>query len=97
MPASGKLTRHYRIARPNSQVSLADIHSFSPPLLCAGLVFAYAVPLADVTFGNAEQIPQLAAERLFGSRISNAFSVGVGLTFLATVSAFIVTGPRVTG
>jgi APA family basic amino acid/polyamine antiporter len=59
------------------------------------LVFAYAVPLTDVTFDNAEQVPQLAAQRLFGTRISNAFSVGVGLTFLATVSAFIVTGPRV--
>jgi APA family basic amino acid/polyamine antiporter len=59
------------------------------------LVFAYAVPLADVTFGNAEQVPQLAAERMFGTRISNAFAMGVGLTFLATVSAFIVTGPRV--
>lgn len=59
------------------------------------LVFAYAVPLADVTFGNAEQVPQIAAERLFGTRVSNAFSVGIGLTFLATVSAFIVTGPRV--
>jgi len=59
------------------------------------LVFAYAVPLAEVTFGNAEQVPQLAAERMFGTRISNAFAMGVGLTFLATVSAFIVTGPRV--
>jgi APA family basic amino acid/polyamine antiporter len=59
------------------------------------LVFAYAVPLSDVNFENAEQMPQLAVKRLFGSGISNAFSVGVGLTFLATVSAYIVTGPRV--
>lgn len=63
--------------------------------LALNLVFAYAVPLADVGFGNAEQVPQLAVERLFGPRIAGAFSVLLGLTFLATVSAFVITGPRV--
>ena len=63
--------------------------------LALNLVFAYAVPLADVAFANAERIPQLAVENLFGARACNAFSVAVGLTFLATVSAFVVTGPRI--
>ncbi|MBN1393063.1 MAG: amino acid permease [Sedimentisphaerales bacterium] len=63
--------------------------------LALNLVFAYAVPLGDVSFANAEQVPQLAVEKMFGARTSNVFSVAVGLTFLATVSAFIVTGPRV--
>jgi APA family basic amino acid/polyamine antiporter len=63
--------------------------------LALNVVFAYAVPLADVGFANAEQIPQLAVEKLFGPRASSIFSVAVGLTFLATVSAFIITGPRV--
>ncbi len=63
--------------------------------LALNLVFAYAVPLAEVGFANAEQVPQLAVEKLFGTGISSAFSVAVGLTFLATVSAFIITGPRV--
>jgi APA family basic amino acid/polyamine antiporter len=63
--------------------------------LALNLVFAYAVPLAEVGFGNAEQVPQLAVEKLFGTRASSVFSVAVGLTFLATVSAFIITGPRV--
>jgi basic amino acid/polyamine antiporter, APA family len=63
--------------------------------LAVNLVFAYAVPLADVGFHNAEQVPQLAVQNLFGSRASNVFSVLLGLTFLATVSAFIITGPRV--
>ncbi len=63
--------------------------------LALNLVFAYAVPLADVGFDNAERVPQLAVENLFGPRISNIFSVVLGLTFLATVSAFIITGPRV--
>ncbi len=63
--------------------------------LALNLVFAYAVPLGDVGFTNAEQVPQLAVEKLFGSKASNVFSIAVGLTFLATVSAFIITGPRV--
>ena len=63
--------------------------------LALNLVFAYAVPLADVGFDNAEQIPQLAVQNLFEPKISSVFSVLLGLTFLATVSAFIITGPRV--
>jgi APA family basic amino acid/polyamine antiporter len=63
--------------------------------LALNLVFAYAVPLADVGFDNAERVPQLAVQNLFGQRASRAFSVLLGLTFLATVSAFIITGPRV--
>ena len=63
--------------------------------LALNLVFAYAVPLADVGFGNAERVPQLAVENLFGARASSIFSVAVGLTFMATVSAFVITGPRI--
>jgi basic amino acid/polyamine antiporter, APA family len=63
--------------------------------LALNLVFAYAVPLASVGFDNAERVPQLAVENLFGPRASSVFSVLLGLAFLATVSAFIITGPRV--
>jgi APA family basic amino acid/polyamine antiporter len=63
--------------------------------LALNLVFAYAVPLSDVGFDNAERIPLLAAENLFGARVTRVFSALLGLTFLATVSAFIITGPRV--
>lgn len=63
--------------------------------LAINLVFAYAVPISDIGFDNAEKLPQLAVANLFGSRISSVFSVMLGLTFLATVSAFIITGPRV--
>ncbi|MHC4640239.1 MAG: APC family permease [Planctomycetota bacterium] len=68
--------------------------------LALNLVFAYAVPLSDVGFDNPEQvhplqIPQHAVENLFGARASSIFSVAIGLAFLATVSAFIITGPRV--
>ena len=40
-------------------------------------------------------IAQLAAERLFGRGLSDPFSLAVGLTLLASVSAYILTGPRV--
>ncbi|MDI6450898.1 APC family permease [Anaerobaca lacustris] len=67
--------------------------------LAVNLVFAYAVPLENVGFADGKvhptQVPQLAVENLFGVRASNVFSVLLGLTFLATVSAFIITGPRV--
>jgi APA family basic amino acid/polyamine antiporter len=63
--------------------------------LAINLTFAYAVPLESVGFDNAEKVPQLAVENLFGPRASSVFTVVLGLTFLATVSAFIITGPRV--
>jgi len=65
--------------------------------LALNLVFAYALPLSDVGFDAAmeERIPQLAVEKLFGPKASSVFSILLGLTFLATVSAFIITGPRV--
>lgn len=59
------------------------------------LTFAYAVPLGDVGFENAEMVPQMAVENLFGSKVSGVFSVAIGLAFLATVSAFVITGPRI--
>jgi APA family basic amino acid/polyamine antiporter len=63
--------------------------------LALNLVFAYAVPLTDVGFDNAERVPQIAVENMFGPKASSVFSIVVGLAFLATVSAFIITGPRV--
>ena len=63
--------------------------------LALNLVFAYAIPIGDIGFSNAEQVPQIAITNLFNERISSIFSVLLGLTFLATVSAFIITGPRV--
>ena len=63
--------------------------------LALTLTFAYAVPLAGVGFDNAEQVPQIAVRNLFGAKASSVFNVVLGLTFLATVSAFIITGPRI--
>ncbi len=40
-------------------------------------------------------IAEIAARQLFGSRISTPLSVAIGLTLLASLSAFVLTGPRV--
>lgn len=40
-------------------------------------------------------IAEIASARLFGSRIASGLSIVIGLTLLASLSAFILTGPRV--
>jgi basic amino acid/polyamine antiporter, APA family len=40
-------------------------------------------------------IAQVAAERLYGPRVADPLAVAIGLTLLASVSAYILTGPRV--
>jgi APA family basic amino acid/polyamine antiporter len=64
--------------------------------IAVNLIVAYALgPAHQVALDRPDQAVQVAAERLFGTRISSAFSVAVGVSFLATLSAFIVTGPRI--
>ncbi len=74
-------------------------------LLYLGLntVFALALPSADVRaiaeaqgFNAVAPIAELAAKRLFGPAISSPLSVAIGLTLLASLSAYVLTGPRVT-
>ncbi len=40
-------------------------------------------------------IAQIAAERLVGPRVANPLSIAIGLTLIASVSAYVLTGPRV--
>jgi YihY family inner membrane protein len=40
-------------------------------------------------------IARLAADRLFGPRLADPLSVAIGLTLLASLSAYVLTGPRV--
>jgi len=70
--------------------------------LALNLAYALALPAAEIRTIVAEQgldavapIAQLAAERLFGSRVADPLSVAIGLTLLASVSAYVLTGPRV--
>jgi APA family basic amino acid/polyamine antiporter len=66
------------------------------------VVYALALPAADVRaiaeakgFNAVAPIAELAATRLYGPRLTAPLSVAVGLTLLASLSAYVLTGPRV--
>ncbi|MCX7806668.1 MAG: amino acid permease, partial [Planctomycetota bacterium] len=62
------------------------------------LLYAYAIPVADIVTMPASQvepIAALAANRLFGEWIAAPFSLCIGLGLLANVSAYMLIGPRV--
>ena len=71
--------------------------------LALNVAYALALSAADVrTFvGGPENVnaiapvAQIAADRLYGHRVADPLSVAIGLTLLASVSAYILTGPRV--
>jgi APA family basic amino acid/polyamine antiporter len=75
-------------------------------LLYLGLnvVFGFALSAADIQglvkdptkdLDRLKPIAQLAAQRLFRPGLANPFSVVVGLILISSVSAYILTGPRV--
>ena len=71
--------------------------------LALNTAYALALSAADVRaiVGGPENvnaiapIAQIAADRLYGHRVADPLSVAIGLTLLASVSAYILTGPRV--
>jgi basic amino acid/polyamine antiporter, APA family len=70
--------------------------------LATNLVYALALPASEIqslaaTRSDAvDPIAQLAASRLFGSSWADRLSIGFGLILLSTLSAYLLTGPRVT-
>src|SRR5262249_43746646 len=73
-------------------------------LLYLGLntVYALALPAAEVRriaerdgFDAVAPIAELAARRLFGPTLAAPLSIAIGLTLLASLSAYVLTGPRV--
>jgi basic amino acid/polyamine antiporter, APA family len=70
--------------------------------LALNLGYALALPATEIGSIVTERgldavapIAQLAAERRFGSRVADPLSVAIGLTLFASVSAYVLTGPRV--
>lgn len=66
--------------------------------LLLNAVYLYAVPASEfrlMSDAQVEPIAALAANRLLGPWISAPLSVGIGLGLLASVSAYMLTGPRV--
>src|SRR5262249_34656962 len=65
-------------------------------------VYAMALPAAEVRelaerdgFNAVAPIAELASVRLFGPSIAAPLSMAVGVTLLASLSAYVLTGPRV--
>jgi basic amino acid/polyamine antiporter, APA family len=66
--------------------------------LALNAVYLYALSTHEVSamsYAQVEPIAALAAERLFGTWVAAPLSVGLGLGLLATLSAYILIGPRV--
>lgn len=60
------------------------------------LFYALALTPADLGLvSNRAPIAELASASLFGPRIAAGLSIVIGLTLLASLSAYILTGPRV--
>ncbi len=71
--------------------------------LALNVVYALALPASEImelaANGNRDavtSIAQVSALRLFGPTWANRLSIGVGLILLSTLSAYLLTGPRVT-
>lgn len=66
--------------------------------LLLNLVYAYALDPREIQKlpdSEVEPVAQLAAQQLFGPRITGVLSMAIGLGVLASLSAYILTGPRV--
>jgi len=65
-------------------------------------VYALALPAAEIQgivkeqgFNAVAPIAELAAQRLFGPAVAAPLSIAIGVTLLASLSAYVLTGPRV--
>jgi APA family basic amino acid/polyamine antiporter len=72
--------------------------------LALNLAYALALSAEDVKavvtqakgdVNAVAQIAEIAAEHLYGRRVADPLSVAIGLTLLASVSAYVLTGPRI--
>lgn len=66
--------------------------------LLVNVAYVYALDPAAMTAkkpGEVERVAELAAAALFGPEVAGAVAVAFGLTLLASVSAYLLTGPRV--
>ena len=65
-------------------------------------VYSLALPAGEIRriadeqgFDSVAPVAELAAKRLFGSGITAILSIAFGVTLLASLSAYVLTGPRV--
>jgi APA family basic amino acid/polyamine antiporter len=63
------------------------------------VAYVYALNPAEMTTltpAKVKKVAELAVSRLFGPRAAGLFAVLIGMSLVASVSAFVLTGPRVT-
>ena len=66
--------------------------------LLVNLAYVYAldpVALAGESDDGVKEVAQLAADALFGPAVGRAVAAALGLSLVASVSAYLLTGPRV--
>ncbi len=66
--------------------------------LLVNLVYVFALDPGEMTRmqpGEVERVAELAAERMFGRSAANVIATLLGLSIVASLSAFILAGPRV--
>jgi APA family basic amino acid/polyamine antiporter len=69
--------------------------------LLVNAAYVYALDPADMASRSAEdpevaKVAETAVARLFGRGVANVFAAVIGLSLVASVSAYVLTGPRVT-
>lgn len=67
--------------------------------LLVNLAYVFALDPAEMTArppGEVEKVAELAVVQLFGRETANVFGVLIGLSLVASASAYVLTGPRVT-
>lgn len=67
--------------------------------LLVNLAYVYALDPTEMTTRSpdeVEKVAELAVESLFGRGAANVFATLIGLSLVASVSAYVLTGPRVT-
>ena len=71
--------------------------------LALNMAYALALSAADIRaivdgpedVNAIAPVAQISADRLYGHGVADLVSIAIGLTLLASVSAYILTGPRV--
>lgn len=67
--------------------------------LLVNLTYVYALDpheMMHLSAGKVERVAELAADRLFGSQAAAGIAMLLGLGLMASVSAFLLAGPRLT-
>jgi APA family basic amino acid/polyamine antiporter len=69
--------------------------------LLVNLAYVFAIDPADMTGRSfddpaVQKVAETAVTRMFGRDVANVFGVLIGLSLVASASAYVLTGPRVT-